>query len=171
MLCLHVSGTTTHIPHLQRAQHQRGRYVCVVRLVEPNVVRDTCIVHVGGPRCVTWSIDQSIQIHSRTTWGVNLIRANFFHRFLVCLTLPLRSILSLFLQCSTRYKVHAWKLGEPVECMPCQNALFQPSVNDTGELVIVFRICYLFDQILLEYSKVYLLIQWCVGGFFSKIFF
>ena len=78
MLYLHVSGTTTHIPHLQRAQHQRGRYVCVVRLVEPNVVRGTCIVHVGGPRCVTWSIDQSIQIHSRTTWGVELIRAIFF---------------------------------------------------------------------------------------------
>ena len=97
--------------------------------------------------------------------------SKFFHRFLVCLTLPLRSILTFFLQCSTRYKVHAWKLGEPVECMPCQNALFQPSVNDTGELVIVFRICYLFDQILLEYSKVYLLIQWCWWFFFQKYLF
>jgi hypothetical protein len=96
----------------------------------------TGYVHVGGTCSVTWSTDQSIQRQARTTWGVELIRANFFHRFLVCLTLPLRSILAFFLQCSTRYKVHAWKLGEPVECMPCQNALFQPSVNDTGELVV-----------------------------------
>jgi len=96
MLCLHVSGTTTHIPHLQRARHQRGRYVCVVRLVEPNVVRGTCIVHVGGPRCGTWNIDQNIQMHPRTTWGVELIRANCFHRFLVCLTYITTTIHSRF---------------------------------------------------------------------------
>ena len=31
-------------------------------------VREMCIiVHVGGARCVTWSIDRSIQIHARIT--------------------------------------------------------------------------------------------------------
>ena len=36
------------------------------------------LVHVGGTRCVTWSIDRSIQIHARITWGVEFIRAIFF---------------------------------------------------------------------------------------------
>ena len=36
------------------------------------------IIHVGGTRCVTWSIDRIIQIHVRITWGVEFIRAIFF---------------------------------------------------------------------------------------------
>ena len=53
------------------------------------LVREICIiVHVGGTRCVTWSIDRIIQIHACITWGVELIldTSNFFHLFLVCLT-------------------------------------------------------------------------------------
>ena len=41
-------------------------------------VRKVFIVHVGGTRCVTWSIDRIIQIHARITWGVEFIRAIFF---------------------------------------------------------------------------------------------
>jgi hypothetical protein len=44
------------------------------------------IVHVGGTRCVTWSIDRIIQRHACITWGVEFIPRNFFHLFLVCLT-------------------------------------------------------------------------------------
>ena len=40
------------------------------------------IVHVGGTRCVTWSIDRIIQIHARITWGVVLILAIVFIFFL-----------------------------------------------------------------------------------------
>jgi FtsP/CotA-like multicopper oxidase with cupredoxin domain len=29
----------------------------------------------------------------------------------------------------TWYKVHSWKLGEPVECMPCQSAIFSQSTK------------------------------------------
>ena len=36
------------------------------------MVREVFVVHVGGTRCVTWSIDQFI------TWGVELILAIFF---------------------------------------------------------------------------------------------
>ena len=46
-------------------------------------VREICIiVHVGGTRCVTWSIDRIIQIHACITWGVEFIRAIFFIFFL-----------------------------------------------------------------------------------------
>ena len=44
------------------------------------------IVHVGGTRGVTWSIDRSIQRHARITWGVELILAMFFIFFLYVLT-------------------------------------------------------------------------------------
>ena len=56
-------------------------------------VREICIiVHVGGTRCVTWSIDRIIQIHACITWGVEFIRAIFFiFFFYVWLTLPIRS--------------------------------------------------------------------------------
>ena len=47
-------------------------------------VKSVFTKHVGGTRCVTWSIDRSIQIHARITWGVECIRAMFFHLFLVC---------------------------------------------------------------------------------------
>ena len=40
------------------------------------------IIHVGGTRCVTWSIDRIIQRHACITWGVELIRAIFFIFFL-----------------------------------------------------------------------------------------
>ena len=40
------------------------------------------VVHVGGTRCVTWSIDRIIQIHGCITWGVEFIRAIFFIIFL-----------------------------------------------------------------------------------------
>jgi hypothetical protein len=36
------------------------------------------MIHVGGTRCVTSSIDRIIQIHARITWGVEFIRAIFF---------------------------------------------------------------------------------------------
>ena len=49
-------------------------------------VREVFIVHVGGTRCVTRSIDHIIQIHARITWGVVVIPSNFVHLFLVCLT-------------------------------------------------------------------------------------
>ena len=42
------------------------------------MVREVFVVHVGGTRCVTWSIDRMIQIHARITWGVEFIRAIFF---------------------------------------------------------------------------------------------
>ena len=45
-------------------------------------VREVFVIHVGGTRCVTWSLARSIQIHARITWGVALIRANFVHLFL-----------------------------------------------------------------------------------------
>jgi hypothetical protein len=41
-----------------------------------------CMIHVGGTRCVTGSIDRIIQIHARITWGVEFIRAIFFIFFL-----------------------------------------------------------------------------------------
>jgi len=48
------------------------------------------IVHVGGTRGVTWSIDRIIQRHARITWGVD--PCIFFHLVLVCVTdRPLRS--------------------------------------------------------------------------------
>ena len=40
------------------------------------------IVHVGGTRCVTWSIDRIVQRHACITWGVELILAMFFIFFL-----------------------------------------------------------------------------------------
>ena len=45
-------------------------------------VKSVFIVHVGGTRCVTRSIDHIIQIHARITWGVVVIRAIFFIFFL-----------------------------------------------------------------------------------------
>ena len=46
-------------------------------------VREICIiVHVGGTRCVTWSIDRIVQRHACITWGVELILAIFFIFFL-----------------------------------------------------------------------------------------
>ena len=55
------------------------------------------VVHVGGTRGVTGSIDRIIQIHARITWGVALILAIFFHLFLVCLT----DMTDHFFQCLT----------------------------------------------------------------------
>ena len=44
-----------------------------------SAVREICIiVHVGGTRCVTWSIDRIVQRHACITWGVELILAIFF---------------------------------------------------------------------------------------------
>ena len=40
------------------------------------------MIHVGGTRGVTWSIDRIIQIHVCITWGVEFIRAIFFIFFL-----------------------------------------------------------------------------------------
>ena len=40
------------------------------------------VVHVGGTRGVTWSIDRSIHRHACITWGVELILAIFFIFFL-----------------------------------------------------------------------------------------
>ena len=40
------------------------------------------IVHVGGTRGVTWSIDRIVQRHARITWGVEFIRAILFIFFL-----------------------------------------------------------------------------------------
>jgi hypothetical protein len=40
------------------------------------------IVHVGGTRCATWSIDRIVQRHARITWGVELIRTIVFIFFL-----------------------------------------------------------------------------------------
>ena len=45
-------------------------------------VKSVFIVHVGGTRCVTRSIDHIIQIHARITWGVVVIRAILFIFFL-----------------------------------------------------------------------------------------
>jgi hypothetical protein len=46
------------------------------------VVCEVFMIHVGGARCVTWSIDRIIQIHVCITWGVEFIRAIFFIFFL-----------------------------------------------------------------------------------------
>ena len=58
------------------------------KMVRDGLTYVTCvfIIHVGGTRGVTWSIDRVIQRHACTTWGVELILANVFHLFLVCLT-------------------------------------------------------------------------------------
>ena len=59
------------------------------------------MLHVGGTRRVTWSIDRIIQRHARIAWGVELILAIFFIFFLyVSLTLPIRSN-ARFFQCLT----------------------------------------------------------------------
>jgi hypothetical protein len=72
------------------------------------------IVHVGGTRGVTWSIDRSIQLHARTTWGVELILAILFIFFLyVGLTFPLRSL--VFFQCLTVSAEEAAEKGEEGE--------------------------------------------------------
>ena len=64
-------------------------------------VKSVFLVHVGGTRCVTWSIDRILQIHARITWGVEFIRCNFFSSFyfMFRLTLPLRPILACLFQC------------------------------------------------------------------------
>ena len=49
--------------------------------------------HVGTTHCVTWSIDRIINMHSRISWGVECIRAIFFHIFIVCLTYMTTTIL------------------------------------------------------------------------------
>ena len=41
-------------------------------------VREVLMIHVGGTRCVTWSIDRIVQRHACITWGVELILAIFF---------------------------------------------------------------------------------------------
>ena len=79
------SGRQLQLPHqldgrrlfhaIRRARSVVGRWV---RLVH--------VVHVGGTRGVTWSIDRIVQIHACITWGVELIPRHFFHLFLVCLT-------------------------------------------------------------------------------------
>ena len=41
-------------------------------------VKSVLMIHVGGTRCVTWSIDRIVQRHACITWGVEFIRAIFF---------------------------------------------------------------------------------------------
>jgi hypothetical protein len=45
-------------------------------------VTSVFVIHVGGTRCVTWSIDRIVQRHACITWGVELILAIFFIIFL-----------------------------------------------------------------------------------------
>ena len=45
-------------------------------------VKPVFMIHVGGTRCVTWSIDRIVQRHACITWGVEFIRAIFFIFFL-----------------------------------------------------------------------------------------
>ena len=83
-------------------------------------VREAFIVHVGGTRGVTWSIDQIVQIHACTTWGVALIQAIFFHRFLWCLTYMTTTIHSCFFQFGTfgltRYiQRHCFQMVQPLQ--------------------------------------------------------
>ena len=60
-------------------QHGSKSYNRLARRHMRTLVREICIiVHVGGTRCVTWSIDRIIQIHACITWGVELILAIFF---------------------------------------------------------------------------------------------
>ena len=61
---------------------------------------DVFVVHVGGTRCVTWSIDRIVQRHAWITWGVELIPRHVCHLFLVCLTDMTTTIARLF-QCLT----------------------------------------------------------------------
>jgi len=58
------------------------------------------VVHVGGTRCVTWSIDRIVQRHAWITWGVELIPRHFCHLFLVCLT-DMTTTIARFFQCLT----------------------------------------------------------------------
>ena len=56
---------------------------CSTRYVVHGVLLDdgqdgVRIIHVGGTRCATWSIDRITQIHACITWGVEFIRAIFF---------------------------------------------------------------------------------------------
>ena len=82
----------------------------LVTSVDGQVSRYVRIVHVGGTRCVTWSIDRIIQIHARITWGVVLILAIFFIFFLyVWLPLPIRSIVRLLFNVWLR-RVQLWSV-------------------------------------------------------------
>ena len=82
----------------------------LVTSVDGQVSRYVMIVHVGGTRCVTWSIDRIIQIHARITWGVVLILAIFFIFFLyVWLPLPIRSIVRLLFNVWLR-RVQLWSV-------------------------------------------------------------
>ena len=67
-------GVGTEHQERERPEHVGGAVVGA-----PRPVREICIiVHVGGTRCVTWSIDRIIQRHACITWGVELILAIFF---------------------------------------------------------------------------------------------
>ena len=73
------------------------------------------IVHVGGTRGVTWSIDRSIQLHVRMTWGVELIPRNFVHLFLACWTDMTQYDRSSFFQWLTLSAKEAAEEGEEGE--------------------------------------------------------
>ena len=54
----------------------------LVNTLGPGSLFGACsLVHVGGTRCVPWSIDRSVQRYARITWGVECISRNFVHLF------------------------------------------------------------------------------------------
>jgi hypothetical protein len=63
------------VPSKERDWDNRRRAAYLVR-------RCMVVVHVGGTRCVTWSIDRIVQRHACITLGVEFIRAIFFIFFL-----------------------------------------------------------------------------------------
>ena len=71
--CGFVHGTYWKV-----TQHEKGHTgdwkICTVC----HAYETVSLVHVGGTRGVTWSIDRIIQIHARITWGVELILAILF---------------------------------------------------------------------------------------------
>ena len=69
----------------------------------------------------------------------------------------------------TRCMLGNW--GNPWNACPAKMRCFNHRWTTRVSWSSCFRVCYLFDQILLEYSKVYLLIQWCWWFFFQKYLF
>ena len=59
---------------------EQGKYEMGMGVPETGnrYVKSVFMLHVGGTRCVTWSIDRIIQRHACITWGVEFIRAIFF---------------------------------------------------------------------------------------------
>ena len=72
ILLIFTRATTKNVPRVATAT---GR-------VKTGPVRAVFVIHVGGTRCVTWSIDRIVQRHACITWGVELILAIFFIFFL-----------------------------------------------------------------------------------------